>query len=94
MNPGRKVAIIGDYNTGLQSHVATDEAIQHAATALGITLEISWLPTPSLLAPDAAEVLSSFDGFWAAPGSPYTSMVGALIAIRFARENGKPFIGT
>jgi len=89
-----KVAVIGDYSPGLRSHTATDEAIQHAAAALGIRLETSWLPTQSLLAPDVAEVLSSFDGFWAASGGTYASMEGALGAIRFARESGKPFIGT
>ncbi len=94
MSPAWKVAVIGDYRIGLRSHAATDEAIQHAAGALGIRVETSWLPTRSLPAADASEMLSSFDGFWAAPGGPYDSMTGALSAIRFARESGKPFIGT
>jgi len=43
---------------------------------------------------DAVESLCDFDGLWCVPGSPYRSMNGALNAIRFARENNIPFIGT
>jgi CTP synthase (UTP-ammonia lyase) len=38
--------------------------------------------------------LRRFDALWCAPGSPYQSMDGALQGIRFAREEGWPFIGT
>ena len=31
---------------------------------------------------------------WCVPGSPYRSMQGALTAIRYARENKLPFLGT
>ena len=38
--------------------------------------------------------MSSFDGFWAVPATPYKDMGGALSAIKFARENNIPFLGT
>src|SRR5205809_607084 len=38
--------------------------------------------------------LELFHGIWCVPGSPYRSMDGALRANRFARENGRPFLGT
>jgi CTP synthase (UTP-ammonia lyase) len=38
--------------------------------------------------------LAAFDGLWAAPGSPYRSLEGALAGVRFARERGVPFFGT
>ena len=87
------VGIIGDYD-GRYSHVATDEAIGHAATALGIEAEVRWLPTPPLLEPEGERLLAACDGLWAAPGSPYLSMKGALAGIRFARERDWPFTGT
>src|SRR5204862_344720 len=40
------------------------------------------------------ERLSPFDAIWCVPNSPYASMEGALCAIRFARESGRPFLGT
>lgn len=39
-------------------------------------------------------MMREYDAFWCAPGSPYRSLTGALDAIRFAREERVPFIGT
>jgi CTP synthase (UTP-ammonia lyase) len=89
-----KVGIIGDYNPDLRYHIATDEALNHAATALSISLTSSWIPTLSLAKGDVEEQLSPFHTVWCSPGSPYKSMDGALRAIKFAREKGRPFVGT
>jgi CTP synthase (UTP-ammonia lyase) len=99
MNQLLRIGIIGDFEGSNPSHLATNEAIQHAAETLALAVEISWLPTASLdcALPDGGisqTVLDQYDGLWCAPGSPYQSMAGALKAIRIAREHGKPFIGT
>src|SRR5437879_10192834 len=39
-------------------------------------------------------MLESFDGIWAAPGSPYQSFNGMLKGIEFARRRDWPFLGT
>jgi CTP synthase (UTP-ammonia lyase) len=88
-----KIGIIGDYNPNNNSHTATNMAIGHAAQALDISAKIQWLPTPSLEKQPEA-ILPVFDALWCSPGSPYRSMAGALQAIRLARENGWPFMGT
>ncbi len=87
------IGVIGDYD-GRPSHVATNEALAHAAARLGHELDVRWLPTPALLEADAEAALSVCDGLWASPGSPYRSMEGALAGIRFARERDWPFTGT
>jgi CTP synthase (UTP-ammonia lyase) len=89
-----KVGIIGDYNPAARFHAATDTALQHAAAALSLEVEIVWLPTPSLENERTETVLQQFDALWCAPGSPYRSMEGALHAIRFARTRARPFVGT
>lgn len=38
--------------------------------------------------------MKGFDAVWVLPGSPYASEAGALAAIRTAREDGIPFLGT
>jgi CTP synthase (UTP-ammonia lyase) len=38
--------------------------------------------------------LADFNGLWCIPGSPYRSMEGVLLAIRHAREQQRPFLGT
>ncbi len=88
------VAIIGDFDPGRPSHRATNDALSRAADQLGVRLEVRWQPTPSLLALDGEKALERADGLWAAPGSPYRSLEGALKGIQFARERDRPFLGT
>jgi CTP synthase (UTP-ammonia lyase) len=96
MNQPLRIGIIGDLDPGRPSHAATNLALHHAASALSVTVDCSWLPTQSLdIEPgEAAGRLRQFDALWCGPGSPYKSMGGALVAIRFARQEGWPFIGT
>ena len=88
-----KIGIIGDFQPENRTHTATNAAIAHAANALDISIELQWLPTPSL-EEQPEVILQPFDALWCSPGSPYQSMAGALQAIRFAREAGRLFIGT
>jgi CTP synthase (UTP-ammonia lyase) len=89
-----RVGIIGDFDPSYSSHAATNEALSHAARALPLTLDWSWLPTQPLEDEGSETTLKQFDALWCAPGSPYKSMNGALKAIRFGREHGWPFVGT
>lgn len=89
-----RIGILGDFNTEFRSHQATSDALQHAARKLKIEVQSEWLPTPSLLKPEAEKNLESFDGLWASPGSPYKSFDGMLKGIEFARRRDWPFLGT
>jgi CTP synthase (UTP-ammonia lyase) len=89
-----RVGIIGDFNPKSPSHTATNEALSHAASAVSLSLDCSWLPTPSLDDEGTGMGLKQFDALWCAPGSPYKSINGAMRAIQFARENDWPFVGT
>ena len=89
-----QVGIIGDHDPQRLSHVATEEALEHAAQALGVGLEVEWAPTPSLDEPDVGARLAPYDALWCSPGSPYRSAAGAHAGIRYAREQDVPFVGT
>lgn len=89
-----RIGIIGDFEPTRRSHLATNDALRHAAERLPADLEVGWLPTPSLVEPADPRELEMCDGLWASPGSPYRSLEGALRAIRFARERNWPFVGT
>jgi len=89
-----RIGILGDFNPEFRSHHATNDALQHAARKLGIEVQSEWIPTPSLIKPEAEKKLESFDGFWASPGSPYKSLEGMLKGIQFARVRDWPFLGT
>lgn len=88
-----RVGVVGDVDPSFRPHTATNEALEHAASAEGVRVDVEWLPTLPL-EDHAAETVRPFDALWCAPGSPYRSLTGALQAVRFARERGWPFIGT
>ena len=94
MNDLLRVGIIGDFDPHLRYHLATNEALRHAAHTLSVRVDTAWLPTESLDNADCEATLKRFDALWCAPASPYKSMRGALKAIQWAREKDWPFIGT
>ena len=94
MNEAVSIGMIGDYDPASLSHGAVIAALGHAADYLSIKLDISWLPTESVLEPEYWKELQQFAGLWAAPGSPYQSIDGALRGIQYARETDRPFLGT
>jgi CTP synthase (UTP-ammonia lyase) len=89
-----RIGILGDYDPKSPTLPAIEKSLQHASTKLNQLLEAQWLPTSSLAGPTAEKTLESFDGIWAAPGSPYKSFDGMLKGIEFARRRDWPFLGT
>jgi CTP synthase (UTP-ammonia lyase) len=90
----KNLAIVADFNPKNQSHLATNEAIQHSLAALDANIEICWIDTDKLAGTGAESILSGFSGLWIGPASPYKSTEGALAAIRKARECRIPLLGT
>jgi len=88
-----RIGIIGDYDPEYAMHQATNVALEASGRGLGVPVDYEWVATDSVGTGDARR-LTVFDGLWAAPGGPYRSLDGALLAIRFARERGLPFVGT
>jgi CTP synthase (UTP-ammonia lyase) len=84
------IAVVGDYGAERPTHRATQQALEHAVRA---PLRFEWLTTEVAEQMDDAE-LASYAGLLVAPGSPYRSMDGALKAIRVAREQVVPLLGT
>src|ERR1051325_2593979 len=87
-----RLALVGDYDPAVRAHAAIPMALHLAADESGCVVQPAWVGTDSITG-DASE-LAPFQAVWCVPASPYRSMDGALRAIRFARENGRPFLGT
>ena len=85
------VALIGDYDPQVTAHQAIPMALALVAEQLDRQVQFEWLATDQI---HADTPLNKFDGFWCVPASPYKSEQGALRAIRFAREQQRPFLGT
>jgi CTP synthase (UTP-ammonia lyase) len=88
------IGIIGEHDPGNETHVATDDALGHAATALGTSVDVTWLSTADVPATAPGPFLERFGGLLVAPGSPYRSLTGALAAIEHARAKAVPLLGT
>src|SRR5262249_14527326 len=88
-----RIALVGDYNPDVPAHQAIPEALRLSAERLGVAAQPAWTPAAPL-GPDVASQLTGFAGIWCVPASPYANTDGALAAIRFARERGRPFLGT
>lgn len=85
-----RIALVGDRSANVRAHARIPRLIDALLTRDSIALDAYWIATP-----DVAECdLSGFDAIWLVPGSPYESAEGALAAIRTAREQRIPFLGT
>src|SRR5258708_3655402 len=85
------IGLVGDYDAAVLAHQAIPLALRHAADTLNVDVECAWLATDGIR---STAQLAGYKGLWCVPASPYRSMDGALVAIRYARENKLPFLGT
>lgn len=86
-----RIALVGDRSPHVRSHVRVPVLLDALAERDGVALDAYWIPTGDAEVPGAVK---GFDAVWVLPGSPYASEAGALAAIRTAREDGIPFLGT
>jgi CTP synthase (UTP-ammonia lyase) len=84
--------LVGDRDESVLAHRAIDASLRLAASA-GLEVAADW-PGTRAIGEGGAELLARYAGIWCVPASPYESTEGALAAIRFARENDVPFLGT
>lgn len=85
-----RIGLIGDYDATVKAHIAIPKALEQSAGDAGVEVEAVWLATESIPEID----LGPYDAMWCVPHSPYRSKEGALKGIRFARETGRPLLGT
>ncbi len=89
-----KIGLVGDYTPKVAAHRAIGQIFEAFNSERNRSpIAPVWLPTQTI-ASQADERLKGGAGIWCVPGSPYASLDGALAAIRFARENAIPFLGT
>ena len=88
-----RIALVGDHDPRVTAHRAIPGALDLAGLSLGLPLKWEWIGT-DLLSDGPTAALAAADGIWVVPNSPYRSETGAIAAIRYARETGRPFFGT
>lgn len=86
-----RIALVGDFNPDVIAHQAIPLAIDDAAAVQELTADYDWIATTEI---QTADDLVGYDAIWVVPASPYKNAEGAFTAIRYARENSIPFLGT
>ena len=89
---GKAIALVGDYSEKVTAHRAIPKALELARDKAGVDVAWEWVATRDVA--DAGRDLAAFSAVWVVPASPYENTSGALGAIRWARESGRPFLGT
>ncbi|MFE2097449.1 gamma-glutamyl-gamma-aminobutyrate hydrolase family protein [Streptomyces sp. NPDC059468] len=85
------LALVGDRSPNVVSHTRVPLLLDALAGRDRLVLDAYWIPSEDAAAEGAVR---GFDAVWVLPGSPYRSEAGVLAAIRTAREEGIPFLGT
>ncbi len=86
-----RLALVGDRSPNVASHTRVPLLLDALAERDRLVLDAYWIPSQDAAADGAVR---GFDAVWVLPGSPYRSEAGVLSAIRTAREEGIPFLGT
>lgn len=85
-----KILLVGDYDQSVIAHQAIPRAIDLAAQSLAAEVEQFWMRTAEL----NLQAMPEFDAMWCVPFSPYEKPEMVIAAIKVARENDIPFLGT
>jgi CTP synthase (UTP-ammonia lyase) len=88
-----KLGIMGDFVASNATHIANNEALDHAAKQFGKPFQYEWIETDRI-EPEFETIIHSYHGLLIAPGSPYKSMSGVLKIIEYARTYNIPTLGT
>jgi CTP synthase (UTP-ammonia lyase) len=82
------LALVGDRSPSVRAHGRIPLLIDALRRRDGLVLDPYWIPSTE------AEDLTGFDGIWVVPGSPYEDPDKVVDAIKVAREQEIPFLGT
>ncbi|MEU6085388.1 hypothetical protein ABZ865_01020 [Streptomyces sp. NPDC047085] len=85
------LALVGDRSPNVVSHTRVPLLLDALAARDRLVLDAYWIPSEDA---EAEGAVRGFDAVWVLPGSPYRSEAGVLAAVRTAREEGIPFLGT
>ncbi|MBY0408412.1 MAG: CTP synthase [Rickettsiales bacterium] len=87
------VAIVGKY-TGLgDAYKSLSEALDHAGIHNQARVHVRWIDAAGFEKEDVAKALKDVDAVLVPGGFGERGVNGKLAAIRYARENGKPYLG-
>jgi CTP synthase len=92
-HPVVRIALVGKYVALRDAYISIAEALQHAALANDLTVEIEWIDSEDLEGRDPEPFFRHVSGIVVAPGFGPRGTEGKIVAAQYAREHGIPFFG-
>jgi CTP synthase len=87
------IAIVGKYTGNGDAYISIAEAVRHGGVANDCGVSIRWVDSEDLESGSAETMLSDVDAVIVAGGFGARGVEGKIASIRYARENGIPFLG-
>ncbi len=88
-----EVVLVGKYVELQDAYKSIQEAFVHAGAANDCKVHVRTLQSESVTPENVDELLKGADGILVAPGFGERGLEGKVNAIKYARENGIPFLG-
>ncbi len=88
-----KIAFVGKYLDLKEAYKSLTEAFIHAGANLNTKVELLWVDSEDLEKNTSFKALEEADGILVAGGFGERGIKGKMEAIKYARENKKPFLG-
>ncbi len=88
-----RVALVGKYVQLHDAYLSVAEALRHAGWALDADVEIRWVDSESVTPESVSAVFGGVDAILVPGGFGGRGIEGKILAARYARENGVPYLG-
>lgn len=87
------IALVGKYVELHDSYKSIAESFIHAGASNECKVQVEWIHSEKVNASNVDDIFRNVNGILVAPGFGSRGIEGKLEAIRYARENGVPFLG-
>ncbi len=91
--PTLKIALVGKYVEFHDAYMSVREALNHAALAQGVEVEINWVHSVDLEKNKGWEIINNVDGVLVPGGFGSRGIEGKIMVARYAREKKVPYLG-
>jgi CTP synthase len=91
--PSINIALVGKYVELHDAYISVREALQHAALANGVEVNMHWVHSTDVEKPEGIELLKQVDGIVVPGGFGSRGIEGKINTATFAREKAVPYLG-
>lgn len=88
-----KIGLVGKYIELPDAYKSIVEAVIHAGATNECKVDLKTIHSEEINESNFSEMLADLNGIIVAPGFGHRGIEGKILAVKFARENGIPFLG-